>query len=150
MSMADKKQHRCYRCAYLMDAGAYVCCGYLEQTGTPRSFPGDGGEQIHWSSTEPCPHYKRKRGRWFSDVPPGPGKREQMAEKKEQKADTRRGIRAKWNYEGAKQMYFDGVAPATIAEAVSVKLPTLLQYINRYNWVAERAAINAERREREK
>lgn len=135
--MIDNKKHRCYRCLYLADAGMYVCCGYIEKTGMPRSFPdGAGGKQIPWSDTEKCPHYKPARGRWFKDVPPGPGEppfkpQEQAPEPKE---DLRKGIKAAWDYDKAFALYKEGKHPREIAKAVGCKLTILLGYINRYDW----------------
>lgn len=149
--MADNKKHRCYRCGYLVDCGAFVCCGYLEQTGKPRSFPEDGGAQIPWSETEKCPHYKRKKGKWFTDVPPGPGKphKTEPEAPPEPKIDRRKGLRTSWDYEKAKRLYLEGVPPARIAEIVGCKVSTLRGYIYRYDWIAQAGIDKAKEREDE-
>ena len=148
----DKKKHRCYRCAYLADCGVFVCCGYLEQTGKPRSFPEGGGKQIRWSDTEKCPHYKRKKGKWFTDVPPGPGKPHPTEPEPpaEPKIDRRKGLRTSWDYEKAKQMYHDGIPSKEIAEAVGCKVGVLRNYIYRYEWASEAGGEKAKEREGKK
>lgn len=145
--MADKKEHRCYRCGYLEDCGAFVCCGYLEQTGKPRSFPEDGGEQIPWSDTEPCPHYKPKRGRWFKDVPPGPGTVKSREPPPPPKIDRRRGIRTSWDYEKAKRLYLEGMPQKKIAEIVGCKVSVLRNYIYRYEWKTQAGIDKAKEKE---
>lgn len=151
--MNDKREHRCYRCAYLADCGAFVCCGYLEQTGKPRSFPEGGGKQIRWSDTEKCPHYKRKKGRWFKDVPPGPGKprKTEPEPPPEPKIDRRKGSRVSWDYKKAREMYLSGVPLKDIPEAVGCTIDALRNYIYRYDWSSEAGVEKAkEREDREK
>lgn len=146
--MADKKKHRCYRCSYLADCGDLVCCGYMEQTGKPRSFPEGGGKQIRWSDTEPCPYYKPKRGRWFKDVPRGPGiVSHEPPPPQQPKIDRRKGIRTSWDYEKAQKMYFEGVPPKQIAEAVGCKLAVLRNYIARYDWPGQAGIDRAREKE---